>query len=320
MNISAIIPAYNAAPFLRRAVESLLKTDFPDLEIIVVDDGSTDSTWKIACALRDQNPGKVAVYRHADEGNHGVSESRNLGILKSSGELICFLDADDYVLPRRFKTSVPLLSSDVQIDGVYELSRVEMEEKGGSDGIWRDGGAFGIQENVEPRELLRNLLRGQTWAISAILFRRSLLNQAGLFRTDLKIAEDCNLWFRMVCAGRIVAGDLRNPVSVYCRHSKNAYRYEPCRKLDMIRAMVDAYLWVRKEPNCRCMQELFLHGVRDYIQNAIITAREMGDHKLGWDILKLLLRERGVRFCFNQAILKQVVALAQESIATSSAN
>jgi len=124
MSVSAIVPAYNAERFLVRAVESLIQTAYPNLEIIIIDDGSTDTTFSIARELQIKYPAIVQVLRHSDYGNHGVSASRNLGILNSSGELICFLDADDYVYSRRFETSVPMLEKDQSIDGVYELTEM----------------------------------------------------------------------------------------------------------------------------------------------------------------------------------------------------
>jgi glycosyltransferase involved in cell wall biosynthesis len=309
MKVSVIIPCFNAERYLVRAVESLLETGYPHLEIIMVDDGSRDRTLQIAEALRAQNPSVIRVFRHEDNVNHGVSATRNLGILKSTGELICFLDADDYVLPHRFQTCVPRIEDDETIDGVYELSRVKLEAPSEGKGFWKDGGIFGIQEDLAPDLLLGKLLRGQVWATSAILVRRSLLEQTGLFQEDMKFAEDCHLWFRMACVGKIVGGNLTDPVSVYCRHGNNAYQYTLERQVDMVRAMTDVYSWARKKRLNKTTLRTLFEGVRDYVLNGIIVARENGETALARRIFAIPLRARCFRLVVNQPAIRQLLAL-----------
>ncbi len=89
--ISVIIPAYNAEEFLEECLESLLRQDFQDWEGIVVDDGSTDNTFRIATRYSDTDP-RIKVFRKE---NGGVSAARNFGMEKASGEWITFLDSDD---------------------------------------------------------------------------------------------------------------------------------------------------------------------------------------------------------------------------------
>jgi glycosyltransferase involved in cell wall biosynthesis len=309
MKVSVIIPCFNAERYLVRAVESLLETGYPQLEIIPVDDGSGDRTLQIAEALRAQNPSVVRVFGHEDNVNHGVSATRNLGILKSTGDLICFLDADDYVLPHRFQTCVQRMKDDETIDGVYELSRVKLEGPSEGKGFWEDGGIFGIQEDLAPDLLLRKLLSGQTWATSAILVRRSLLERTGLFREDMRFAEDCHLWFRMACVGRIVGGNLTDPVSVYSRHENNAYQYTLERRVDMVRAMTDVYSWAKQKPLNKATLRTLFEGVRDFVLNAIIVARENGQAALARRIFAIPLRARCFGLVVNPQALRQLLTL-----------
>ena len=139
MLVSVIVPAFNAARYLSRAVESLVKTGYPDLEIIIVDDGSRDDTLDVAHGLAQRYPDAVVVTRHADRGHHGASASRNVALRESAGEAVCFLDADDFVYPHRFRAAVPVLISDPAADGVYELTRVLFETEEAHPGWWRDG-------------------------------------------------------------------------------------------------------------------------------------------------------------------------------------
>src|SRR5690554_6100080 len=90
--VSLIIPAYNAEAFLARCLRSALSQDYPKVEIIVVDDGSTDSTPEIVASFSKQT--NLLSWRTQ---NSGPSSARNYGMNKATGEFICFLDADDYL-------------------------------------------------------------------------------------------------------------------------------------------------------------------------------------------------------------------------------
>ena len=100
LQISVIIPVYNAEKFIRRAVESAVILDVVK-EIILVEDNSPDNALTI-CRKLEREYSKVLVFQHPDGQNRGAAASRNLGIIKASCELIAFLDADDFYLSNRF--------------------------------------------------------------------------------------------------------------------------------------------------------------------------------------------------------------------------
>src|SRR5713101_9096613 len=99
IRISVLIPAYNAAPYLKEAIESALSQSYAPHEIIVVDDGSTDGTADIARSFGSQ----VRLLQHA---NRGVAASRNRGIEEATGDWIALLDADDLFLPDKLLLQV----------------------------------------------------------------------------------------------------------------------------------------------------------------------------------------------------------------------
>lgn len=101
--ISFIVPTYNAASTIRGCLRSITKQNFDDYEIIVVDDGSTDSTKKVVDSFRG---GKVAYYHKK---NGGVSSARNYGLKKARGDWVIFLDADDGIAPNSLNWLAPLL-------------------------------------------------------------------------------------------------------------------------------------------------------------------------------------------------------------------
>ena len=116
MKISVITPVYNAEKYITQSVESALQ--FEEVyEIILVEDQSPDNALEVCKKLAEQYE-KVKLYQHPDKKNHGAGASRNLGIEKSTGDFIAFLDADDYYLPNRFDAEIELFKND-EVDAVY---------------------------------------------------------------------------------------------------------------------------------------------------------------------------------------------------------
>lgn len=113
--VSVIIPTYNRARYLHRAIQSVLDQRFPDLEIIVVDDASTDDTAQVIEGFRDP---RIRYFRHNT--NRREAASRNTGVQNAVGDYIAFLDDDDVWLPDKLAIQVNLLDiSSLKIGAVY---------------------------------------------------------------------------------------------------------------------------------------------------------------------------------------------------------
>ena len=304
MKISAIIPAYNAERFLERAVNSLLDTSYPDLEVVIVDDGSTDRTWSVAQSLSRLHS-EVQIFTHHDCENHGVSAARNLGLTQCTGELICFLDADDYVLPHRFDVAVSLLVANPQVDAVHELAKMEFEQGKNTEKFWDQDEIFGVRDKSMSACSFQTILRGVCWNPACILARKELLDKTGNFPEDYKFAEDYHLWLRMVCVGNVVAGNDSEPVSVYYRHAANTYKGGLLRKTDVIRAMTEVYGWLRNSSNSCVDRNKFAELVCDYIRNALILTREEGRCDIGRNIVRTFTSSRFVPAIQDSQLLRQ---------------
>lgn len=113
MNVSVIIPTYNRAQVLPRAVASVLAQSHSDLEVIVVDDGSSDETPGVLAALEDP---RVRCFRQT---NQGVAAARNTGLQHARGDLISFLDSDDEWLPDKLEAEVAYLAKHPEVDAVF---------------------------------------------------------------------------------------------------------------------------------------------------------------------------------------------------------
>lgn len=111
MKISFVIPAYNVEPFLEKCIDSILRLDGRDCEVVIVDDGSRDRTGKIADDYREKNSCVKVIHQK----NAGVSAARNAGMKAAKGEWICFVDGDDMLSPDFLKLAMPYLQPDLDI-------------------------------------------------------------------------------------------------------------------------------------------------------------------------------------------------------------
>ena len=182
--VSVVIPTYNRAGPVLRAVSSVLGQTFQDREVLVVDDGSTDGTMK---AL-ERFEGRVRVLRH--ERNRGVSAARNTAIRATESPLIAFLDSDDHWLPGKLEIQVRFFRANP------DAVACQTQE------IWMRRGrrVNPAQRHLKPSgDIFEPSLARCLVSPSAVVLRRSLLGEVGLFDEDLPVCEDYDLWLRISC-------------------------------------------------------------------------------------------------------------------------
>jgi glycosyltransferase involved in cell wall biosynthesis len=191
--VSVMMPAYNAERFIRQAVESLLSQTYPEWELIVVNDGSTDRTAEIARAFGDP---RIHVVNQA---NSGEAAARNTCLERMRGEYVAFLDADDLYLPRHLELAVGLLQVNLDFDAVY------------SDGHYCDEAGTLLQplssRRLEPAEgrIFEQVVRASSMLGPpvCVVLRRNLLLQRGFrFDSGLRIGPDWDLFVRYAEVGK----------------------------------------------------------------------------------------------------------------------
>jgi len=205
--VSVVIPAYNAAWCVGKAIESVLAQEFKDHEIIVVNDGSTDDTPTVLGRFGD-------TIRVVDQPNGGMSNARNAGIRQSRGEFIAFLDSDDWWQPSKLGRQVELMRARPEVGFCSCSARVED----------RDGRLLNLWEcpKFEGAFLVHLFDSGANvpGSSSAVLARRHLVEAAGGFDESLRGAEDPDLWIRLAaiaeyaCIADPLVVILRRPGSV----------------------------------------------------------------------------------------------------------
>lgn len=200
--VSVVVPAYNAAAFVRRAVDSVLAQTWADCELLVVDDGSTDGTLDVLAAYRDR-------LRVLTQANAGPAAARNHGLRAARGRYVAFLDADDWWLPAKLERQVELLESRPEIGFCSTATRV-VTEAGDPAGDWPCAGIDGsLLETLFVRSAA---VSGST---SGVLARRELLMDVGGFDEALRGFEDPDLWIRL--AARTGYACIPEPLTVVVR-------------------------------------------------------------------------------------------------------
>ena len=190
MLISVIIPVYNGERYLPEAVASIRAQNYAPLEIIVVNDGSTDGTATLVQSLG-------ADIRYFYQPNAGPSAARNRGLAMAKGDLITFLDADDLWVRDKIERQVAYLSAHPEIDIVQGLSQL-------------------FRVVIQDKAIMRELM-DRVWSpkLDSALFRRKVFDRVGLFDTQMRRAEDCDWFYRAREIGVRIA--VLQEVAIYWR-------------------------------------------------------------------------------------------------------
>ncbi len=190
--VSVVIPTYNSADTVARAIDSALGQTVPPTEILVIDDASSDDTAARLAAYADRS------VRHIRLGQRGgAAHARNAGIAAATGDFVAFLDADDEWLPAKLARQLDLFEQDPSL--VFAACR--------SLHIGRDGQVLGLIHHQVPvatgPEAWKALLAHNFLATPTVLVRRDALLAVGLFDRSLPIAEDQDLWIRLALHGAL---------------------------------------------------------------------------------------------------------------------
>ncbi|WP_375341514.1 glycosyltransferase family 2 protein [Planktothricoides raciborskii] len=204
--VSVIIPAYNGSRYIQQAIESVFTQTYPNWELIIVDDGSTDNTQQVV-----QQYGQKLRYFYQE--NQGVAAARNRGILEAQGELIAFLDQDDWFLPDKLTQQVAGFQQHHSLGIVHSGWQIVNETGGAISDIalWHS----------LPDLSLADWLLWKPVFLGAMLFDRNWLEFAGGFNCRYHQAPDVDLVLRLALMG-CEAAWVRQTTVCYRQHQGNA--------------------------------------------------------------------------------------------------
>ncbi|MGE3840919.1 MAG: glycosyltransferase family 2 protein [Vicinamibacterales bacterium] len=255
--VSIVIPAYMQAEFLRDAIDSALAQDHPAVEVIVVDDASPDET----AAIVKQYGSKIRYVRH-DE-NRGLAASRNSGFRESSGELVAFLDSDDYFHPEKMTAHAAFMEQHPEV-GVSYNARFDLDySRPTIRQVW----------SVPPVCHLQDFVVGFPFAPSDMVVRRSWLEAGFLFDESLVFfSEDLEITCRMALAGCRFGG-INRALNYRRYHTNRHLQVEP-----------------RHAAACAVLERVFA-DVRCPASVTALRSRALAFHALGWAIQAFVQRE-----------------------------
>lgn len=205
MLISVVIPSYNSVATVDRCIKSVLAQTYPDVEVLVIDDGSSDDTGEFIAASDVSSDRRL---RYIKQEHGGVSIARNRGIAEARGKYVAFLDADDSWLPNKLELFLPHLKDAESL--VY--SDAYIVTAGKRTKLY--------SEKVQPHEghVLPQLFATNFVCASTVVVQRSLLLRTGLFACLLSSCEDYLLWLKLAKYTEFCY--VAAPLTVYAEHKR----------------------------------------------------------------------------------------------------
>lgn len=272
IKVSVIIPVYNGEQFLERCLDSLSNQDYENIEIIIINDGSTDNTEAICASYVQREPRAKVV----NKDNQGVSTARNLGLSLVTGDYIYFVDADDYVLSEGIEGMVQkaIQSSADLIVAEYYAAHGENKTK------------VTVQTSHQPNDFLCSILLGDNHsALWNKLLKKDLL--VGIeFPIDIRYMEDKVFMCQLLLTHQPKIERLETPVYVYWLGDHSVTGANDMRMLDIFAAykMIEKYITQLSDDKrvieafATCIYEsiwfVLMTIDKRYLKQAIISAKQ----------------------------------------------
>lgn len=184
--VSVVIPCYNRELFIRDTVNSVLVQTYPNIEVIVVDDGCTDNSRTVLESFGD----KIRILEHQGRVNKGQSAAINLGLSSATGEFVAILDSDDLFLPEKLERQVKFLMENPDVGLVYANGWIIDEHGKEQYKIYKP-------EHIEVSDPNALLLNCYFLLPNSSLLRREIFTKAGLFDETLRAAQDHDMAIRV---------------------------------------------------------------------------------------------------------------------------
>lgn len=265
--LSVIVPVYNAESFLSRCLDSLLRQTYPHLEIICVNDGSTDGS----AVILDEYAAKDSRVKVMHQENAGVSVARNRGLDAATGEFATFVDADDWVEPDAYEKSVPCMESDVDLVCFGGLVDGDVELK--------------LKKNMQEycclkysgKQIVSACIPHTDVYVWNKIFRKYLIEKYAIsFPVGIACGEDAAFYFSYAA---VVGNAYYLPEGLYhyVQHGESAmarFRERTARGLDHLRVLESVFCFYEKNGVMQKMQSVYDWLFSLYYNQALVTTPE----------------------------------------------
>lgn len=298
---SVVIPLFNKEAFIGRALDSVLKQTVHDLEIIVVDDGSTDGSADLVACVKDQ---RIRLIRQE---NAGVSAARNTGIAAASRAWIAFLDADDEWSPDHLQALIALVShfpdavavgtAYHKIDAIGQIEPLR-HPYGGSPGYFKVEDYFALSAQYD-----------HPLHSSSAAARKAVLDRIGGFPVGVKAGEDLITWARLALAGEVA----------FC-NQPSAIFYVPDQRMENRQANIRRPAQPDRvgESLEQLYQQHTLPGLRKYIglwhEIRAMLFLELNERRYAYEELKLSMRYAGFKRKYAMMLMAMLMPSAMRAM------
>jgi len=238
------MPAYNAEKYIAEAIESILSQTYQNLELIIIDDCSTDNTWELIRKFRNKDK-RIQVFQNNE--NLYIAENRNKLLTKSQGKYIVWQDADDVSLPDRIEKQVQLLESDRSIGIVGGYLLFYQDKKFTSTRKY----------DQNDKELRSKIFRYSPVAQPAAMIRKECFDKVGLYNPKYPPAEDIDMSFRI--GNYYKFANVSQPVIMYRQYAESA-TFQRLKKIEL--STIEIRLKNALNPN-------YHFGILDMIYNLV---------------------------------------------------
>ncbi|MFT5596771.1 MAG: glycosyltransferase involved in cell wall biosynthesis [Flammeovirgaceae bacterium] len=266
MKVSVIIPLYNQARFVKRAIESALSQP-ETAEVIVIDDGSDDDGANLVRETFGHEDRVKCLVREGGGGRHGAGAARNFGIKNATQPFLAFLDADDYMLPKRFENTRKLFAKHYDAEGVFEALGQE-----GSDQVTM------LRTHVNPDEVFQEMEpfgKNGHFSVCGLTVKAHVARETGGFSERLEIGEDTEWLARLVLTHNMYSGSLEHPVAIRTVDGRNttSVSYRAATDKVLMAAMLMAWAKTANQPETvqRILLDIYLKY--HYEENRLLSKK-----------------------------------------------
>ena len=267
MNVSVLIPVYNAAEFLRNAVSSALK--LPEVqEVILIEDGSPDDSLSI-CKEITAEDSRIKLFQHPGGINKGAGASRNLGMHKATQEYVAFLDADDRYTSIRFQRDKEIFEDHPECEAVYGAMGVHIIDEIGASN-WKIRGLdeshlTAPNKEVPYAQLFEHLIgfskgndvKGYFSIVTLTLKRECLIDNKIFFPIELRLHQDTVFLWKCAYYLKCFSGEIAKPVAMRTVHQGNRFITNKNEAFTRSLMWRNVLFWSRKENLPKAIMSFF---------------------------------------------------------------